>query len=208
MYDQMFNDINTHILVVWQSAGVLVAAFAVLALVEKAVLPIDVASALIVLIAIWLGCHLEDASYWYNRNLIIIANIERQFLNASDLRDIHYYFGKHRAVGKMIDHLRIQYVFGFGIAFIILFFHFYTRVWPGVGSPWRTIDPVRLLPYAIAGVGVAFIVWLHGRYRQKYEEFLRNSPGIAVDTEGISYGVGHPHYEMPTDEEPPRKPQS
>src|SRR5438876_1465761 len=109
MYDQMFNDINTHILVVWQSAGVLVAAFAVLALVEKAIVSMDVATALLALIAAWLLSHLEDASYWYNRNLVIIANIERQFLRPSDIREVHYYFGKHRAVGKMIDHLRIQY---------------------------------------------------------------------------------------------------
>jgi len=72
MYDQMFNDINTHILVVWQSAGVLVAAFAVLALVEKAIIPMDVATALLVLIAAWLLAHLEDASYWYNRNLVLL----------------------------------------------------------------------------------------------------------------------------------------
>ena len=35
MYDQMFNDINTHILVVWQSVGVVVGAFAVFALARK-----------------------------------------------------------------------------------------------------------------------------------------------------------------------------
>ena len=39
MYDQMFNDINTHILVVWQSVGVVVGAFAVFALVEKNIIP-------------------------------------------------------------------------------------------------------------------------------------------------------------------------
>jgi hypothetical protein len=26
----------------------------------------------------------------------------------------------------------------------------------------------------------------------KYEEFLRNSPGVRVETTGITYGVGHP----------------
>ena len=33
MYDQMFNDINQHIIVVWQAAGTLVAAFSIFALV-------------------------------------------------------------------------------------------------------------------------------------------------------------------------------
>src|SRR5688572_26301844 len=100
MYNQMFNDINTHVLVVWQSAGVLVTAFAILTLVEKDVVSLDVATALVVLIAGWLLAHLHDAAYWYNRNLAIIANIERQFLGQGDLRDIHYYWGSHRAGNK------------------------------------------------------------------------------------------------------------
>src|SRR5262245_19108775 len=129
IYDQLFNDINTHILVVWQSVGTLVAAFAVLGLVEKSIVPIDVAIAIIVLIAGWLLWHLDDASYWYNRNLAMITNIDRQFLLPSDLRDIHYYFGKHRKAGAMIDHLAIQRNFGIGIAFIVLAFHFATQVW-------------------------------------------------------------------------------
>src|SRR5229473_588490 len=88
MYDQMFNDIDTHILVVWQSVGVLVGAFAIFALAEKQVISFDMATAMVVLLASWLLAHLQDASYWYNRNLVIIANIERQFLVESDLRSI------------------------------------------------------------------------------------------------------------------------
>ena len=45
MYDQMFNQINTHILVVWQSVGVLVGAFAILALTEKQFISMNVAIA-------------------------------------------------------------------------------------------------------------------------------------------------------------------
>ena len=105
MYDQMFNDINRHIMVVWQSVGVLVGAFAIFALTEKQVVTVDVAASLIVLIAGWSLAHLYDAAYWYNRNLVIIANIERQFLRQSDLRDIHYYFGAHRPTNLMITHL-------------------------------------------------------------------------------------------------------
>src|SRR5579859_5541016 len=94
MYDQMFNDINTHILVIWQSVGVLIGSFAVFALSEKGIIPIDLAISLVIILASWLMAHLYDASYWYNRNLVIIANIERQFLQKDDLRQIHYYFGK------------------------------------------------------------------------------------------------------------------
>ena len=112
MYRQMFNDINRHIMVVWQSVGVVVGAFAIFALVEKNIISVDIATSIIILLCGWLFAHLVDSGYWYNRNLAIIANVERQFLNKSDLRDIHYYFGKHRPNNKMITHLRIQQALG------------------------------------------------------------------------------------------------
>ena len=96
MYNQLLNDINRHIMVVWQSVGVLVGAFAILALVEKNLISLDLAVAIVVLLCGWLCAHLIDAGYWYNRNLVMIANIERQFLLESDLRDIQSYFGAHR----------------------------------------------------------------------------------------------------------------
>jgi hypothetical protein len=192
MYDQMFNDINTHILVVWQSAGVLVTAFAVLALSEKGIVPFDIATALLMLLAMWLLCHLEDASYWYNRNLIIIANIERQFLHAQDLHDIHYYFGKHRAAGQMIYHLRIQYAFGVGISAVVLLLHFATRVWPGLGASWSSFELMRAVPYLVTLAGLLFIGKLRSDFKEKYAEFLDNSPGMNVETPGIRYGKGHP----------------
>jgi hypothetical protein len=188
----MFNDINTHILVVWQSVGVLIGAFAIFALTEKQVITLDVAASLIVLIAGWLVGHLYDASYWYNRNLVIIANIERQFLTESDLRDVHYYFGKHRKKGSMIIHLRIQYALALGIGFVVLLFHFFTRVERGIGAPWSTFDPLRALPYAV--LVLAFLgVWRLKKNRDEaYAEFLRNSPGKNINTGDLIFGVGHP----------------
>ena len=90
MYNQMMNDINRHIVVVWQSVGVLVGAFAAWSLVEKNVISLDVAATLIIIIAIWVVAHVYDAAYWYNRNLCIVANIERQFLTKKDLKEVHY----------------------------------------------------------------------------------------------------------------------
>src|ERR1700733_12699076 len=84
MYNQMMNDINRHIIVVWQAVGVLFGAFAVLALVEKQIITMDVAASLIIILCIWVIAHVYDSSYWYNRNLVIIANIERQFLRHED----------------------------------------------------------------------------------------------------------------------------
>src|SRR3546814_19062441 len=112
MYRQMFADINRHMTVVWQSVSVVVGAFAVFALVEKQIMPLDVAASLIILLCAWLYAHMLDAAYWYNRNLVIIANIERQFLLNSDLQDIQYYFGAHRSkIGRASCRERVcQYV--------------------------------------------------------------------------------------------------
>jgi len=192
MYDQMFNDINTHILVVWQSVGVVVGAFALFGLVEKRVMPIDFACALMLLLCAWLIAHLYDASYWYNRNLVIIANIERQFLRAEDLREIHYYFGKHRKRSAMLTHLRIQYCLGVGIGALFLFYHFFTRVLPAWRAPGAAHDPARVVPYLVLASAIAFLWWLRNNRMKSYDEFLNNSPGIEVKTAGIHFGVGHP----------------
>lgn len=192
MYNEMFNDINRHILVVWQSVGVVIGAFALIGLAGRAILPLDVAVGLIALIGLWLLAHLEDAGYWYNRNLAIIANIERQFLEKADLRNIHYYFGKHRRKIVMLTHLKIQYLFGIGIIFLVLLYHFLTRVVPGLGAPWANFEPLRGLPYFIVVVGAVVVLRLHGKMKKKYAEFLQNSPGMDVDTKGIKYGEGHP----------------
>lgn len=192
VYNQMFNDINRHVLVVWQSIGTLVGAFALLSLVEKDIMSLDLAAALIVLIGTWLLAHLHDAAYWYNRNLVIIANIERQFLRKQDLRHIHYYFGKHRRDNKMLTHLKIQYYLGVSLVALVTAYHFFTRVLPGIGSPWQNFEPERCLPYLAFSFGVVLLFRLWSKRKANYEEFLKNSPGISVDTVDVEYGDGHP----------------
>jgi hypothetical protein len=191
MYDQMFNDIDTHILVVWQSIATLIGAFALLALTQRNVISIDVAIALLILVCTWQVAHLYDAGYWYNRNLAIIANIEKIFLRSTDLRDVHYYFGKHRPDNKMLTHLQIQFYLGIGIAILVVLFHFTTRVWPGFRAPINHFDPPRTLPYICSVAGIYFLYRLRGQRNKSYKEFMTNSPGIQIDTAGVKYGVGH-----------------
>lgn len=195
MYDQMFNDINRHIMVVWQSIGVVVGAFAIFSLVEKHVVSLDIATSIVLLLCGWLLAHLFDAAYWYNRNLVIIANIERQFLTQDDLKNIHYYFGQHRPKNKMIEHLRIQQALGLGLSGLVLFYHFIDRVAPGFSAPFSNFDPIRAMPYILALVTFFYLKMLWNHTREKYEEFLANSPGVDIDTIGINYGVGHGHKE-------------
>jgi hypothetical protein len=68
MYNQMWGNIDRHILVIWQSVGALLGAFAVLALTEKHVLPIDLACSLMVVICAWVTAHVIDANNWFARN--------------------------------------------------------------------------------------------------------------------------------------------
>ena len=193
MYRQMFADINRHMTVVWQSVSVLIGAFALFALVEKSIVPIDVAISLIVLLCAWLISHMLDAAYWYNRNLVIIANIERQFLENSDKHDIQFYFVKHRTdKNKMITHLRIQSSLGIAIAILVIIFHFFTRVWDNLFKLNYELDPVRILPYAMFAISAIYCRNLQLKGRSSYQNFLLNSPGIAADFTGITFGSGHP----------------
>ena len=192
MYRQMFSDINRHMTVVWQSVSVVVGAFAIFALVEKQILPVDVAVSLMVMLCAWLYAHMLDAAYWYNRNLVIIANIERQFLLNSDSHNIQYYFTAHRSSkNKMITQLRIQSFLGIGIGFIVLIFHVSERVWLGLHSPLSSFELSRALPYITAAGALGYCTWLSDDRREAYQTFLHNSPGLPTDTQGIIYGRGH-----------------
>jgi hypothetical protein len=187
MYRQMMNDINRHIVVIWQSVGVVVGAVALLALSEKQILPIDITVALIVLLCGWLRAHLIDAGFWYNRNLVIVGNIERQFLLVSDLKEIHNYFGRHPKTNDLIRHLKIQDWLAVGLSGLMLVYHFYVRVLPGVCLSVGHFDLIRALPYAAA----AFVLWWNWREKaaadRKYQKFKATSPGISIDASGISY---------------------
>ncbi len=189
MYDQMFNDIDAHLKVVWQSIAVVVGAFAIFSLVEKKVISIDVASTLVVVITAWLLANLIDAGYWYNRNLVIIANIERDFLRDTDLREIHYYFGSHRPKNKMFSHLRIQFAFGVAIGIAVVLWHFLERVLPALRQ--ALFDPAAAIPYAVMAAAVIYLIRLRRYGDRKYQEFVQNSPGKEINTTGIQYGEGH-----------------
>jgi len=177
MYSEVWGNINRHLSTVWQSAGVLASAFAIFALVEKETLPIDFASSLVVLIAAWLIALTYDANAWYNRNLIIAANIERQFLIEKDSREIHHFFTRHRTGENMVDHLKIHFYFGAGLAAIVLISHFITRVVPGFGASFCELEMVRSIPYVTALGSGWWIWWFRNDLIRKHDDFVRKSPG-------------------------------
>ncbi len=50
IYKEMMADINRHIMVVWQSVGVVLGSFAIMGLVEKRVVSLDYASSLLLIV--------------------------------------------------------------------------------------------------------------------------------------------------------------
>ncbi|MBT2755877.1 hypothetical protein J7E71_07940 [Mesobacillus foraminis] len=191
MYDQLNNEINRHISSVWQSAGVLVGAFALFSLTEKNIIPIDLAIAIIVCLLAWYVLQVIDSNYWYNRNLAIITNIERQFLLESDLKNIHYYFGLPRNSHSILTNFKIQLFLGRSLVLFLLLYHLIIRIFPGFNESWTNFEPLRLLPYVAIIISAIFIRWLKNKRIKDYEEFLKNSPGITVNVQGIKYGGGH-----------------
>jgi hypothetical protein len=192
MYNQLMADINRHIIVIWQSVGVLFGTFAALSLVEKGTIPLDFAATLIIVVCIWVVSHVIEAGYWYNRNLVMIANIERIFLVESDLRDVHYYFGAHRKTGRLITHLRIQRNLAIGITVLILGIH-YSQVIHAVVTCVRPLELTNTFPWIAAAIGVFVWIKMVRDTDEKYREFLKNSPGRSINTSSIQYGGrGHP----------------
>jgi hypothetical protein len=192
MYNQLMNDINRHIVVVWQSVTALLGAFATWSLIEKNIISLDMAVTFIILIAIWVIAHVYDSAYWYNRNLAMIANIERQFLKQSDLREIHYYWGKHRRSSAMIGHLKLQMWLAVGIAVLVLSIQLNSTMLPLFHRCFAGSQLQNFLPWILVSVGGCIWYYQHRHSMKKYREFLRNSPGKEVDTAGIEFGVGHP----------------
>jgi hypothetical protein len=180
MYKQMWTNINRHILVVWQSVSVLLGTLAAFALVEKNIISLDVACSLVLIISAWLVAHTIDANYWFNRNLAIISNIERQFLRPNDLCLIHSYFNAHRKGGPLLDHLAVQALLGGTFSILVLAYHFIERVLPGIGAPLTDFKPVRALPYAIVIVFVPLLWRWHRNATQKYDAFRQESPGLKI----------------------------
>ncbi|OLC25261.1 MAG: hypothetical protein AUH71_01400 [Thaumarchaeota archaeon 13_1_40CM_4_48_7] len=176
MYNTMWGNIDRHILVVWQSVGVLAGAITALALVEKQVFSLDLAVTLIVMVGIWQVAHVLDASWWFSRNLRIIANIERQFLTASDVREIHYYFSERRAP-KMLDHQKIQLYFGSAVTGIVLLYHFYKRVMPGLCNSFVYFELRMAVPYIVFGIGLIGLFAFHRHHQKEFNKLNDLSPG-------------------------------
>ena len=169
MYKAAWDNINRHLLVVWQSMTALLTALGASYLSGRDLITPDLATTIVVLAAGWSVAHSVDAKGWYNRNLHIITNIERQFLLPEDQHAVHPFFARGPRRSTMIEHLRIQAALAFAIGGLALAQHFLDRVVPGINGG-SSFDPNRCLPYVAAIGALGFLLWLHRSVNAGYEK--------------------------------------
>lgn len=178
-YRQTSTHLGRHITGLWQCVGVVGAALIVFAQEKDKPLN-DYSCALVVMLCGWLAATTLDASNWFNRNLAIITNVERLFLNAGDLKLVHPFFGKHRKPGDYAQHFQIQLWLSGAVALLVLCYHFAERVAPGFSLPWTSFQIPRALPYLLTPIMLIVLVRLHRHYSTKDAEFQQKSPGIVL----------------------------
>ncbi|WP_431513349.1 hypothetical protein [Variovorax sp. DAIF25] len=178
-YRQTSTHLGRHITGLWQCVGVVGAALIVFAQDKDKPLN-DYSCTLVVMLCGWLAATTLDASNWFNRNLAIITNVERLFLNSDDLKLVHPFFGSHRPPGKYAQHFEIQFWLSGAVGALVLCYHFIERVVPGFSLPLANFQLARALPYLLAPVVLFALVRLHRHYVKKDEEFQQKSPGIVL----------------------------
>lgn len=191
LYNQLWNSINVRTTAIWKSVGLFTGAFAVLALTGNDIISLDIASSLIIMICGWYLANIIDASFWYNRNLVIIANIEKEFFQKDDLKKIHPYFGSHRPKNRMIYHFKVQFSLGVGIALIFLILHLVKEVIPNINFNVYKVRLLGYLPYLIAVCVSLYLIRFKKRTDKNFEKFKKDSPGINIDSSSIEYDEQH-----------------
>ncbi len=177
MYKQMCSEMDRHIKATWQIVGVLLSTFAVFVLVEKDVISPNIAAAIIIAVCELTVAIIIEANFWYNRNLVIVANIERQFLTGQDdAKEIHYYFLKHRTGNAYLDMMKMQVIFVLIILFIVLAYHFGDVILPTFSFK-NSFDFSKTIPYVVLIGGGIFLIVFHYKRKKNYNEFKTNSPG-------------------------------
>lgn len=188
LYNQLWNSINTRLNLIWQSIGVLVSAFAIFALTGNNIISLNYAAALIILISAWFLAHIIDMSFWYNRNLAMIANIERLFLSVKDVKLLYPYFIQHRPKNKMMTYYVIQTWLGIGIAAIVIMLHFFKKIIP-VFQCVNNFEVENILPYIVFVVCIILLLRFKRKRDEDYDQFLKTSPGKDMTKEVKKLGL-------------------
>lgn len=179
MYRQTSNHLNRHVLLLWQSVALLGGAYAAFAFQEKNVISIHLATAIALLLCGWFCANVFDAYAWFDRNLVIIANIERLFLDKQDAALVHPFFLEHRKATDLVQHFRIQLFLGMTIAALVTLAHLLKQVIPSFKIPNGVFAPELAMPY----VTLVIVVWYCVRLRSKV---LKKAAGLRVSSPGLA----------------------
>lgn len=170
MYNQAFNNINRHIIIVWQTISILAASFVSIFLAEKFEVSIWITSFLLIIYITWMIAHLIDANHWFKRNLHIITNIEKNFLNKDDLELVHPYINIDIKYEKIIESFYIQIVFGIVIWILMLAFLFYKA------TLTNSLD-LFIFHFTITVVCWIILTLYQESNKKKIKDLIEKSPG-------------------------------
>jgi len=85
LYDNLWDSIDRVEAGMWQFIGLYAAAFGLVVLAVRGELPKEVSGVFGTIISLW-GINVAiNAGKWFNRNLLFVVNIEKQFLHPEDL---------------------------------------------------------------------------------------------------------------------------
>jgi hypothetical protein len=178
MYRQTSNHLNRHVILLWQSVALLGGAYAAFAFQEKNVISIHLATAIALLLCGWFCANVFDAYAWFDRNLVIITNIERLFLEKQDASLVHPYFLAHREAKDLVQHFRIQLFLGMMIAVIVALVHLFTQVVPSFKIPNGVFAPEVAMPYAVLVISIGYVERIRRRVIRKALDLRASSPGL------------------------------
>lgn len=177
MYQQLMADINRHIMVVWQSIATVGGSIVFFTWSSNGSLAIEYAVSLVIFVGFWQLLHVLDSNYWYNRNLVIIANIERQFLKKSDETTIHHYFVEHRKKNSLIDHLKIQFFLGVGVILFSVVYYWIEK--KAAGGEFFNCSFKDALPLIFLFSGGIYTIHFWKDRENSYQKFKEKSPGLS-----------------------------
>lgn len=176
MYSQLMHDVKRHVVIVWQSICMLIAAITAFALIKDNLFSLDMAASVALIACIWLLVHVYDSSFWYNRNIAIIDNIEKQFLRQDESGVMKSFFSESHPKGVYLSHC-VQRALGISVAVLVLGFQFYETILPILLG--RTdFEVLNSAPWVIAACGI--LIWAIKSYSniKKYDEFIKNSSNL------------------------------
>jgi len=175
MYEQMFQNINRHFQISWQLIPV-VGGFAIAVGASQSnqdwVPDPQYLAITMVFLSAWLMVNAIDANDWVTRNMWIIGNIEKQFLQLEDEVEIQHYFVGNRPLKHFVTHFIIQ----IGASALLAIS---TLLWLCIAH--KDLETFWLCTvFGFFGICSIFVVWFFCHTRNKQGAFEAKSPGRVI----------------------------